>query len=175
MHSDWFCFAEDGEGLRKLIDRVSPRLEVQAYQALSDVEEALDAVQETWVQVFRKREHYQDQGNVDAWIMAIGRSVLWERIRNRKRESAERRARLEHTQRVDREAPSVDDRVIRDAAFSEIVRALPWLRPREQEAIILRYLKELSPDEVADLMGVRKGTMRGYIADGIKKLRQRLA
>jgi RNA polymerase sigma factor (sigma-70 family) len=51
------------------------------------------------------------------------------------------------------------------------VRALP---PRQREALVLRYYLELSEEETAQSMGVRRGTVKSATSRALAALGQRM-
>jgi RNA polymerase sigma-70 factor (sigma-E family) len=59
----------------------------------------------------------------------------------------------------------------RDALLAEIAR----LPRRQQAVLVLRYYEGLSDGEIADLLGCRPGTIRGYAARALATLRVELA
>jgi RNA polymerase sigma-70 factor (sigma-E family) len=59
----------------------------------------------------------------------------------------------------------------RDALLAELARL-----PRQQQAVlVLRYYEGLSDTEIADLLGCRPGTVRGYASRALAALRIELA
>lgn len=81
-----------------------------------------------------------------------------------------------------REAPTeeVDQRsVVPDftgaaVESDRLLSALRTLPPRQRQAVVLRYLEDLSTDESADLMGCTQGTVKRAAHDGLNALRARL-
>ncbi len=53
-----------------------------------------------------------------------------------------------------------------------IVRRLP---PRYRTALALRFYEDLSEREIAEMMGVRPGTVKSLIHRGLARLRKELA
>lgn len=53
--------------------------------------------------------------------------------------------------------------------------ALAELPPREREAVVMRLQWELSVAEAAELMQLSSGAVKRYTADGLRRLRERLA
>ena len=52
----------------------------------------------------------------------------------------------------------------------EVVRALRRIPARQREAVVLRYWADLPEAEIAELMGVTVGAVKGYISRGMAKL-----
>lgn len=86
---------------------------------------------------------------------------------NLARDSLRRRATAD---RIRREAPVPLGEPELDETWA-IVRSLP---ERYRVAIALRFYEDLSEREIADLMGVRPGTVKSLIHRGLEKLRKEL-
>jgi RNA polymerase sigma factor (sigma-70 family) len=73
---------------------------------------------------------------------------------------------------VVRRAPlDVDDRVAYPAN-SDLLDALARLTPKRRIALTLRYYADLPEAEIADLMGVRLGTVKSLVSRGLADLRK---
>ena len=84
--------------------------------------------------------------------------------------SARRRRRVHTvplTPRHDSAAPAPPDPG-RDDALWQLVRQLP---PRQRAVLVLRYYEELTDSEIAEVLGCRAGTVRGYASRALAALR----
>lgn len=67
---------------------------------------------------------------------------------------------------------SVDD----DLARSDVLwQALATLPPRQRTVLVLRYYEDLSEAEIAEVLGVGRGTVKSSAARGLARLRERVA
>ena len=90
------------------------------------------------------------------------------------------RSRLRHLSVVRRQAEAVDDAprdvasaeqdVVRREAGRDLVAALTRLSDRHREALVLRYWLDLSEAEMADAMGVSRGTVKSHVSRGLDAL-----
>ena len=87
------------------------------------------------------------------------------------------RSRLRHLSVVRRspeEAPpdvaSAEHDAVRREAGRELVAALGRLSARHREALVLRYWLDLSEAEMADAMGVSRGTVKAHVSRGLDAL-----
>ena len=55
-----------------------------------------------------------------------------------------------------------------------VLGALSGMAPKQQEVLILRYLRDLSIEETAEELGVSAGTVKSQSARGLATLRKRL-
>ena len=87
--------------------------------------------------------------------------------------SARRRRRVRTvplTPRHDSAAPAPPEAGPDDELW-QLVRQLP---PRQRAVLVLRYYEELNDSEIADVLGCRAGTVRGYASRALAALRIQL-
>lgn len=69
---------------------------------------------------------------------------------------------------------SAEDVVLRADEDRRVLRALAALPRRQREALILRYYQRLSEAEIAEAMGISRGTVKSTTARGLAALGRRL-
>ncbi|MBO3750523.1 SigE family RNA polymerase sigma factor [Streptosporangiaceae bacterium NEAU-GS5] len=78
--------------------------------------------------------------------------------------------RLRHRERLE---PSPPEQPIFDSAYDDSVwRALATLPARQRAVLILRYYEGLPDAEIAEIMGISRGTVRSQAARALDKLRE---
>jgi RNA polymerase sigma factor (sigma-70 family) len=123
-------------------------------------EAALDLVQEAFALALRRRRSFRREGKLEAW--------LWQIVVNLARDGY--RARL-------REAPFAQFALATDAegdSHDELRMSLLALPERQRVTIFLRYYADLSYAEIADVLGVRPGTVAASLHVAHRALRQQL-
>jgi len=118
--------------------------------------DADDLVQEVFVVAHRRRDDFDPEGSLRAWLYGIAR-----RVASRHHRGGRRRAALDEAiAREPPDAPRGPSRVIelREAAeqLSQFLDALP---ESQREAFVLCELEELSAREVGDALGVSPNTV----------------
>jgi RNA polymerase sigma factor (sigma-70 family) len=69
-----------------------------------------------------------------------------------------------------RDAESAEHQAVRREDARELVVALGQLSTRHREALVLRYWLDLSEAEMADAMGVSRGTVKSHVSRGLDAL-----
>ena len=125
--------------------------------------DADEAVQETLLRAHRAMTTYRGEGSIKAWLCGIARHVCAHVLETRRRGRelleivpAEGEAREAFEMR--REA-----RALRDA--------LGKLKPSEREAIVLRFVGDLSHREIATACGLDEAAARKRISRALARLR----
>ncbi|MDH4043129.1 MAG: RNA polymerase sigma factor [Gemmatimonadota bacterium] len=139
-----------------LVTRYRDRLGRYAVRMLGNQADAEDALQETFVRAYRSLGRCTDADRFGAWVFGI--------LVNRCRTLGAQRARRERLQVADDaallRAASHDDPVGRQALRAAITAALGQLAPLLREAFLLRFVEELSYEEMADVTGASVSALK---------------
>jgi len=135
-----------------------------AMALLGSQADADEAVQETLLRAHRGMASYRAEGSVKAWLCGIARHVCAHVLETRRkgRELLE----VVPTQGEARDAFATrrQARVLRDA--------LEKLKPSEREALVLRFVADLSHREIATACGLDEAAARKRISRALERLRQ---
>lgn len=128
--------------------------------------DADEAVQETLLRAHRGMASYRAEGSVKAWLCGIARHVCVHVLETRRRgREVQELAPAEH------EAPEARD-VIASRQRARVIRqALDYLKPSEREALVLRYVADLSHRELAATLQLDEATARKRISRALARLR----
>ena len=160
-----------------LFERFQDRLYDLACAILHDGAEAEDAVQDTFLRVFQHIDRFQGDSSFETWLVAVAVNVCRDRLRRRKRRRALSLDRLAPG-RVPRWLARAFDGgedlaavVQRQEQRSGLWAMVDRLDDRHRLPLILRYGYGLSSDEVAEVLGLRTGTVYVYLSRGRQQLR----
>jgi RNA polymerase sigma-70 factor (ECF subfamily) len=158
--------AGDEAAFVELVERYSPRLRyfLRKLVGRSDVE---DQLQEVWLDVFRHLPRLADPQALRAWLYRIARDRAFGRLRKSRREEP-----LDDSQAIDPAAANGDLFTAEDAA--RIHAALDRLPEDQREVLVLRFLEEMSYEEIARVVGCQLGTVRSRLHYGKQALRRLL-
>ena len=81
-----------------------------------------------------------------------------------------RLVRLRHAPRPMPDAASAEEGAYAAISRQEVIRALRRIPARQREAVVLRYWADLPEAEIAELMGVSTGAIKGYISRAMTRL-----
>jgi RNA polymerase sigma-70 factor (ECF subfamily) len=139
----------DSGAFAGLVARYRDRLGRYAVRMLGNRADAEDAVQETFVRAYRSLGRCTDPDRFGAWVFGI--------LVNRCRTIGAQRARRERVQIADESAvlraAVQDDPAGRQAVREAITAALAKVAPMLREAFLLKFVEELSYEEMADVTG----------------------
>jgi RNA polymerase sigma-70 factor (ECF subfamily) len=153
------------DALRILHERHAPWLKARLARRSSDASFVEDAIQDTFVAVWRNAGSYRDEGEVAAWIWGIAIRKLIDRLRRRRVPAFEPPAVVE----------SAEDAVLTGIAFGEVGEAMARLSPELIEVVEARILDGLSTREAARLLGIPTGTVKTRLMKAKRVMREQLA
>lgn len=134
-----------------------------AMALLGSQADADEAVQETLLRAHRGMATYRGEGSIKAWLCGIARHVCAHTLETRRkgRELLE----IVPTEGEARDAFETrrKARVLRDA--------LEKLKPSEREALVLRYVADLSHREIAMACGIDEAAARKRISRALERMR----
>ncbi len=139
-----------------------------------DIDHAEDLFQEVWKRVLEKRHTYSGSGRFEGWIRRVAVTVCIADFRARKvrAEAMVRLAEVERHESLHGENWDPLAELEREELQVRLHRALGLITERQQEAIHLRLFEARLPEEVAEIMGVERSTVRSLIRKGLNRLRE---
>lgn len=144
-------------------------LEALARRLVWDAEEAKDLVQAAMVQAWQRRDSLHDAAAAPGWLRRIVVHRAMSHLRRRRLWQGLARVLLVEPEAVE----TTGDDVERSQHHRRLAVALEELSTKQRAAFSLRYLEGLSLDEVADAMGIDRGTVRVHVQRAVKALRLR--
>lgn len=165
------CLAGDADAFEPLVRRYQGPLTVTARRLLGDGDEALDAVQETFVQAFVNLHRFDPQRNFKKWLLGITIKRCLDRLKKRRtifNYFLRRREELE----IDPSEAS-DYRGIEESdIFGPLIRCL---KPRERAALLLSVNEDYTASEIARVLDCSENTVRVHLFNARKKLKRELS
>ena len=126
-----------------------------------------DIFQESWIRVVRARDRFDPERRFSTWLFQIANNLCRDRWR---RLSARGRAVEAFTREsIATRAPSTEPKIHEPDTMRARVLSLP---EKQREVLILRYYQDLSEAEIADVLGIPKGTVKSRMHTAVKALRQ---
>jgi len=130
--------------------------------ALSAIDEAEDAAQDTFIAAARSLPEYRGQASAKTWLFSITINICRSRLRKRK---AQRRLVqvLGFTQRLFGPGDAFEQRVERSDRDRQLWLAVDRLDEKHRLVLLLRYVQELSSMEIAQVLGITEGTVHSRL------------
>jgi len=154
----------DREAYAELARGSSDRLYAIAYQITRDADRADDAVQQALVAMWRDLPSLRDAARFEHWTYRLVTRASLQELRQRRRANV-RQLTLDDQPAADRDLAA--DVATRD----QLDRALAVLTPDHRAIVVLRHLVGLSIDEIAEVLGIPRGTVASRLHHATNALR----
>lgn len=140
-----------------------------AWLVTGSAADAEDAAQDAFVKAWKAMPRFRRGAPFRPWLLAI----VANEARNRRR-SAGRRAAVEERTELPFADAGPEAAALAGDDRARVVGALRSLREEDRLAIACRYFLDLSEEEMAAAMGVRRGTVKSRLARALERLRAAL-
>jgi RNA polymerase sigma-70 factor, ECF subfamily len=133
-----------------------------AYLVVHDAAAAEDIAQEGFLAAVRNLDRFDGRRPFGPWLhrIVVNRAIDAARARSVRAETS-----LDETLAAPAEAPPADRTVL---------IALSALPPEQRAVVVLRYLLEYTPGEIARLLDLPRGTVNSRLRRGLDAMRERL-
>ena len=135
-----------------------PRAYRAAYLVVHDAAAAEDIAQEAFLAAIRNLDRFDRRRPFGPWLhrIVVNRAIDWTRARQLRAES----------ELIDAPAPESEP------LDGSLLAALAALPPDHRAVIVLRHLLEYTPGEIAELLGVPRGTVNSRLRRGLDSLQE---
>lgn len=159
----------DVAAFEELMDAHEDRVFGICLRMLRNRDAALDAVQETFINVFRKADKYKAEAAFSTWLYRVAVNTCYDQIRKSKRRSAQ-----PLPEGLDPADAQSQDEFAAAELRPQIEHALESLRPEFRAAVVLVDLEGTSLEAAANILAVPVGTVKSRVFRGRKLLATKL-
>jgi RNA polymerase sigma-70 factor (ECF subfamily) len=161
----------DPDAFAALYDRHSRAAYSLAYRMMGERQAAEDLVQDAFLKVWRSAGSYRaERGSVRTWIL----SILHNRGIDQLRAQASRlrtRERLEASAEKTQPSEAFSE-TLRSSQREQVREAMSTLPPEQLKILELAYFSGYTHTEIAELLGLPLGTVKGRMRLGLKKIKE---
>ncbi len=174
--------AGDGDAFRALVVRYQRKVYALALGVVKDADLAWDVAQETFVRVHAHLSEFEAKSSFSTWLFRIATHLAIDSVRR------ERRSRKDDLDEVN-EAHLAEGgegilstslgndpraNVLRRELAEKIQEALATIPEKHRTILVLREVEGLSYEELAERLGIHKGTVMSRLFHARKKMQAAL-
>jgi RNA polymerase sigma factor (sigma-70 family) len=163
----------DAEAWGELYREYAPAIFRFCRRALPTREDAEDATMEIFMKLKDKLGQYDQTRSFTAWLYKVAANHCWDTLRRRRSRQDKETEDLEKVP-LEHPDPNQLDKLIQERTSEEVRHALDKLGSRARMALVLRYYSDMSYDEIADSLGVRRAFVGVVLLRARHELRQAL-
>jgi RNA polymerase sigma-70 factor (ECF subfamily) len=154
----------------KLYDEMADQLFRHCFFKLSNRELALDLVQETFARTWEYIAAGKEVKNIKGFLFKVANNLIIDEYRKKKAVSLEA---LQESTGFD--APvNEHKKTIFSVEVDTVLAHINKLDPKYKDVILMRYVNDYSPKEIAKILGESENAVSVRINRGIKKVQEML-
>jgi RNA polymerase sigma-70 factor (ECF subfamily) len=176
--------ARDEAAYTELVQLYQRRVFALVFRMLGNRDEAEEITQDVFLQVFRAVDSFRGDAKLSTWLFRVAVNLSKNRIKRMARRPTAGGHDLQAMadQGVFADAPGVSagsverpDQMAEGMQLEQIVKqAILALEPDFRELVVLRDVEDLTYEEIAEVTGLPKGTVKSRIHRGRAQLRARV-
>ncbi|NGQ94166.1 sigma-70 family RNA polymerase sigma factor [Brevibacillus sp. SYP-B805] len=159
----------DHDAMVELLRSIEHSVYRSAYYILGNEQDALDASQEALIRIYRKIDTYQEKAKFSTWVQRIVSNVCMDKFRAKKETVS-----IEEHEMTLMDRQNVEDEILASSMASDIQRAIAKLPHQYRMVVLLRYLQDLSYQEIADTLELPLNTVKSYLFRARQQLQELL-
>jgi len=164
--------AGDEQSFEALVDLHLKPLYSFLYLILRDKDATEDAIQETFIKVWRNLKKYDSNKKFKTWLYTIAKNTAFDSLKKKKAlpfssfEDEDGRTPFENIS----QAPEILEYLETEEMISAVDEALKRLSPLYRTLIVLLYREDFSLQETAEILKIPYNTLKSRHLRGIQKL-----
>ena len=171
----YLCLEGDTQAYGRLVDHYQGAVYATAYYYVGRYGTAEDVAQDAFFEAYRNLRRLNDPNKFGPWLKEITSRTAANWLRKHgKRLLAETPLPYKRPIAIEDHRPGPGGRAERTELYEDVHRAIEALPERYRLPIMLRYLQELSYEEICEFTGESKDEVRGILQHAVRKLRDSL-
>jgi RNA polymerase sigma-70 factor (ECF subfamily) len=144
-------------------------------RSLRDPALAEEVFQETWSRVIATRVRYRPQARFRTWLLQIAHNLVVDQFRARRPQAGSEETEVVFAQLAMPEGEQPEHALSEFERRRHLQRAIEQLPDEQRTAVLLRLEHELSLEEIAEVTGAGRETVKSRLRYAMDKLREALA
>lgn len=166
------CQTGDSKAFQRLFDSHKDRVYSLALYLTRDEAAANDITQQTFVTLLAKAKEFRGDAKLSTWLYRLVLNLYRDERRRQKKWMSLMAMRRREPML---EKSSQEKLFAREEIASAVKRAIENLKPKLRAAVVLKYLDDLSYQEISQVLGCSMGTVASRLNRGHKLLARKLA
>jgi len=159
------CQVGGADAFTELVTLCQPRLRAFLYKLLANRQNIDDLAQDVWLEVFRALSRLNDPAAFLPWFYRIARNRAFRALRSN-------RAAVGSIDEIEAMDEHEDEPEFTAADAQAVHAAMDRLIPEHREVLLLRFIEDMSYDEIARVVDCPIGTVRSRVHNAKLRLRK---
>lgn len=178
LDEDLARLAQQGnqDAFAELVKRYEKQIFSLAYRLIGDYDEAADLAQEAFIRIYQMLHRYDPEKRFFSWMYRVAQNTCLNAMQRRPSNVVPvERAEEYFSDTAAGEAAEPERDYLNREIRRNIDRAISELPDNYRDIIYLRYIEDLSYQQIADKLGLPVSTIETRLFRGRKLLQQKLA
>lgn len=161
------CKKGNREAFNRLFEIYQSQVVNIAYSMLSDREDAYDAAQEVFVRVYKNIGSFKEESSFNTWLYRIITNVCFDILRKRQKTSKvisiSNMMGEDNDIDIPDDSPTPEENIELTERQRAVKDAISQLREEYRVVITMCDIEGMSYDDIAEMLGIPKGTVKSRI------------
>lgn len=167
--------AKDPEAFAVLYDRHGGVAYSLAYRIVGEPGAAEEATQEAFISIWRSGARFdRTRGSVRSWLLSVVRNRAIDSLRSRARKAPKLDFDDDAILAAQPGGEPTESEALRHETATEVHGAIERLSGDQSKVIELAYFGGFSQSEIAGMLGIPLGTVKGRMRLGLEKIRREM-
>ncbi len=174
-------FEVDGKAIdfAGLMAKEQRRIYLLCFRMLRNSDEANTATQDVFIKAYRTQERQENDSvrSPAKWLTRVAVNTCLDRLRSKRWQFWQRRASYEDPEILrlrPTSSPNQEDALLSREIARRLELALGKLSIRQRSVFLLRHEEDYNLDEISEILGIDRGTVKAHMARAVQKLRKEL-
>ena len=163
MREDAVIITTEEEKFYEQVSEQKRKLYGIAYSYLRNEADSLEVLQEATYRAWTKRNSLRDAERFVPWLTRILINCCNDELKRRKRSTV-----VETVRSEDGVMEMRSDRRL------DMEQALDGVKPKYRQVIVLKYYRDMTLTDIAEVLGKPEGTVKTWLNKGLKQLRDKM-
>jgi len=178
--ASWVAASQRGDtaAFNRLVLKWERQVYNLALRMLQDPDDAAETTQEIFLRAFRAIRSFRQDSNFSTWLYRIAANHCLTRLKKRGLHRSYSLDDEEMRATIDQQAPrqeSHEQQFLREDAGARVREALVLLSADQRLVVELKFFKEMTFEEIADVVQAPLSTVKSRLYDGLSILKQHFA
>lgn len=169
------CLRNDRRSQEAFFKMYYGRLMSVCLRYISDRDSAQEVLQDGFIKVFEKLEHFDFRGSIDGWLRRIISNTAIDAIRKAKRNPFLTENENDFKQVAENEIEKKEHLIFMDLKAKVAMEEIQKLSPAYRTVFNLFVFEEYSHKEIAEILGISEGTSKSNLSKAKTNLQNRLS
>lgn len=169
----------DSESFAQLVLRYQTQVYNLALRMVGNDADAQDLAQEAFVRAWRALASFQFSAQFSTWLYRLTSNICIDFLRAQKKRTAISLTMLQEdeAQQLDLPDPQLlpEEQILEKAEREALAKAIERLAPDYRRILLLRIVNDCSYQQIAQILGIREGTVKSRLSRAREQLRKNLA